>query len=366
MTLEIIILFILFFISHSIFLGIVLYNYSTAPKIPNSDIKIESKINLSVLIPTRNEENNIGNLLESLQRQTFPIHEIIVLNDHSADNTYEIVRDFAGTDTKIKLINGRALPGGWTGKNWACHQLAQQATGNIFLFLDADVILTKFAIANSVNLFVKKQTSMLSVFPTQLIKSMGERLIVPLMDWLLLSFLPLLTVYNLKNKIFSAANGQFILIDSKIYSLTGGHERVKSKVVEDMELSKLVKENGNKVITALGGESVFCRMYNSFSDAFDGFTKNFFRGFNVSKTVFLFFISSLLILFLVPLILLFIYPIFSVIVLMILLERVFVSILSGQNWIYNIFLHPFQIIIMYLIGLNSTFKKEIRWKDRVL
>lgn len=366
MTLEIIILFILFFISHSIFLGIVLYNFSTVPKISNNDIKIENSIKLSVLIPARNEASNIGNLLESLLRQTFPISEIIVLDDHSDDSTSEIVSSFVKADPRVKLIKGKSLPDGWTGKNWACYQLSKQAEGDTLLFLDADVILTKNAIANSVNLFVRKNASMLSIFPTQIIKSTGEWLIVPLMNWLLLTFLPLLTVYKLKNKIFSAANGQFILIDSKIYSLIGGHERVKSKVVEDMELCRLVKENGNKVITALGDESVFCRMYNSFNEAFDGFTKNFFRGFNLSKTAFLFFISSLVILFLAPLILLFTHSIFSLIVLMILLERVFVSILSGQNWIYNILLHPLQIIIMYLIGFRSTFKKEIKWKERVL
>ncbi|HSH52320.1 MAG TPA: glycosyltransferase [Bacteroidales bacterium] len=264
------------------------------------------------------------------------------------------------------LPRGKDLPESWTGKNWACHQLSTQAEGDTLLFLDADVILTKNAIANSVNLFVRKNASMLSIFPTQIIKSTGEWLIVPLMNWLLLTFLPLLTVYKLKNKIFSAANGQFILIDSKIYSLIGGHERVKSKVVEDMELCRLVKENDNKVITVLGDKSVFCRMYNSFNEAFDGFTKNFFRGFNLSKAAFLFFISSLVILFLAPFFLLLTNEVFSLIVILILIERVFVSILSGQNWMYNILLHPLQIIIMYLIGFRSTFKKGIKWKERVL
>src|SRR5690606_20443965 len=113
----------------------------------------------------------------------------------------------------LEYIPGEELPAGWTGKNWACYQLAARAKGKYLLFLDADVAVSPDAIQSAVFEFEGKNVQMLSVFPTQKIKSPGEWLIVPLMDWLILTFLPLLRVYKSARPSISAANGQFILFD---------------------------------------------------------------------------------------------------------------------------------------------------------
>lgn len=366
MNLEILIIFLLYFISHSIFLGIVLHNFSNAPRINKSKTNFKKHNNISVLIPARNEEKNIGIVLHSLLQQNYSIDEILVLDDQSTDNTSEKVNAFAEKDSRIKLLKGKPLPEGWLGKNWACHQLSQNAKGELLLFIDADVELSDNAVENSVRTFYENKVKMLSVFPTQKIKSIGEWLVVPLMNWLLLTFLPFRKVLTSKNDKYSAANGQFILIEKIIYDKIGGHESVKSKVVEDIELMRSVKAEGERAITCLGDEAIKCRMYSSLPDAINGFSKNFYRGFNTSRPVFLLLISIFIILFFVPIILLFVNYIFFLIVLLIIFQRIFVSFVSKQNWVVNLILHPFQMLFMFYIGVRSSSKRKHKWKERLI
>lgn len=364
MTLEILIIFLILFVSHSIFLAIVLHNLANAPKLERKNLKSDFQKKISVLIPARNEEKSIDKLLSSLLTQSAPLHEIIVLDDNSDDRTAEIVNKYSAVNENIQLLHGSPLPENWLGKNWACHQLSKEAAGNFLLFIDADVELHKNAVSGALKVFSDKQVSMLSVFPSQIIGSFGEWLVVPLMNWLLLNFLPLRTVLTSKRKNFAAANGQFILIDKKAYFNIGGHESVRDHVVEDMELAKLIKSSGRKIITCLGNNVINARMYQSFDDAVNGFSKNFYAGFGVSKPVFLLLITIFLVLFISPIFLLLVNYIFFLIILVIALERIFISILSNQNWLINLLLHVIQIPVMYYIGLKSLFKKSIVWKGR--
>jgi len=358
------ILFLLMFISHAIFLLIVLYNYNTAPKLSN--IPLEQKDNdlISIMIPARNEEKNISALLDSILRQSYSNYEILVLDDFSQDNTYSIINEYSKKDRRITVFKGSELPDDWLGKNWACYQLAQQAKGNYLLFIDADVTLAEHSIANAVNELKNKNASMLSVFPTQKIHGFGALLVVPLMNWLLLNFLPLKFVYKTKNRQFTAANGQFLLIETDVYKQIGTHQSVKDKVVEDMEIVRKVKSEGFKAITLLGNDSVFCEMYESFPEAFYGFSKNFYRGFNLPKSAFFLLITVLLILFLFPFFLIILNPVFVLICFLVIVERMFISILSMQNWLVNILLHPLQMIIMFAVGINSIASQKLKWKGR--
>ncbi len=364
MSIELLITFIFLFVSHSIFLGIILHNLANAPKIERVKRNLNNEISVSVLIPARNEESNIGKLLDNLLQQTFFVNEIIILDDYSNDSTPEIVEIFRERDNRIKLFKGNELPDGWLGKNWACHQLAQHSNGDYLFFIDADVELDPHSIENALYKLFIKNVSMLSVFPTQKIKSLGEWIVVPLMNWLLLTFLPFEKVLMSKNENYVAANGQFILIKRKTYDLIGGHKEVKGNVVEDMELARAVKRKNEKVITCLGDQAISCRMYESFGDSLNGFSKNFYPGFKVSKFVFLILITLFLILFFVPLFLILVNSIFIVIILLIMLERIFVSIMSRQNWLLNLALHFIQMPIMYFLGIRSLFKKNILWKGR--
>lgn len=360
-------MFIVLLISLSIFSLISIYNLFTAPVLKRQSHHSSEQKLVSVLIPARNEEKKIEKCIKVSLSQDYANKEIIVLDDNSTDNTYTMASSFSTSN--VKILKGKTLPPDWLGKNWACHQLADQANGEYLLFLDADVEVTPEVISSAVFELEKSNVTLLSIFPTQIIKSFGEHLIVPLMNWLLLTFLPLRFVYSTSSKAFVAANGQFMLWRKDDYFKIGGHEKVKNNVVEDMELARLAKHNKLKVKTMLGGKLVFCRMYESFNQAYNGFTKNFFAGFLLPPFLFLVIISFLLIAFVLPFLFL-MQPVYSfILIALILITRISVSIVSNQNLFINILLHPVQMLFMFWIGIISLIKfktKKLVWKQRKL
>lgn len=362
------ILFLVILIPVAISTIVVIYNFLTAPIVRESSIEIDESELVSVLIPARNEEKNIGSCLNFILAQDYKNLEVLVLDDQSDDSTKEIVQSFAEKYNNISCIDGDPLPRGWTGKNWACHQLSQEASGKFFLFIDADVELAPKAVSSALKILADTKTKMLSVFPTQRIKSFGEWVIVPLMNWLLLSFLPLRKVYSAKNKSFIAANGQFMLWERDTYFSIGGHKQVANAVVEDMELARKTKQH-DKIITLLGGNTIFCRMYSSFPDAFKGFSKNFYPGFNINPILFIGFVMFLFIVFAGSSLFAMINSKYLFVLTLIVLSRVLISVISHQNVLLNVFLHPLQMILMFVIGFNSVLSTKfgyISWKERKL
>ena len=368
MLIEIIFYFSLLFAAITFFIST--YNLLTAPRLKKQECGLTQDILVSVLVPARNEEKNIGECIDNLLNQTYKDFELLVLDDESEDATSKIVQEKIyeiTTKNKVKLITGKPLPNSWLGKNWACHQLSQQAEGDIFLFIDADVRLNPEAIESCICFKDKYNLDLITSFPTQKIKSFGEWLIVPLMNFLLLAFLPLKKVYSSPNKSFIAANGQFLLITRLAYERIGGHQAFKEKVVEDMEIARATKSSKLKVMTLLGDNSIDCRMYEGFGEAFQGFSKNFFPGFNTSPIIFTAFLIFIIIVFLLPFLMIFVNYDFLLIVLIILTGRLIISICSKQNFLTNIILHPLQMIVMTAVGVNSVHKtitKKLKWKGR--
>ncbi|MEL6824229.1 MAG: glycosyltransferase family A protein, partial [Calditrichota bacterium] len=144
-----------------IVLGITLSNVLFAPMLKNAPSPGKTPT-VSVLIPARNEEMNIGNCLTSLSAQTYPSLEIIVLDDQSSDKTTTIVQQHSLKDNRIRLIRGTPLKDGWTGKNWACHQLSKQASGNYLIFTDADTTHHPDAVRNSIGWMQARSLTLLS------------------------------------------------------------------------------------------------------------------------------------------------------------------------------------------------------------
>jgi glycosyltransferase involved in cell wall biosynthesis len=362
------ILFLLILIHVLISTLVVVYNFITAPVVKNSKMQIDESELISVLIPARNEEKNIGSCLNFILAQDYKNLEVLVLDDQSTDRTSEIIKAFSEKHKNIFYLKGEKLSQNWTGKNWACHQLSQKANGKYLLFVDADVELAPNAISSTAKIMAATKTKMLSVFPTQRIKSFGEWLIVPLMNWLLLAFLPLRQVYASRNNSFIAANGQFILWDRETYFSIGGHQQVANAVVEDMELARKAKQK-NKIITLLGGNVIFCHMYSSFPDAFKGFTKNFYPGFNLNPIIFICFVILLFFLFAVSSVFALTDSNYLVVVMLIVLSRILISQMSHQNLFLDVILHPIQMILMLVVGINSVVGTKLgyaAWKGRKL
>ena len=355
----------------SIFLGfitlVVFFNFFAAPVIKKESYRLRRRPLVSVLIPARNEAANIGGCLTHVLNQSYTKTEVIVLDDQSEDRTYNIVAEMKKKHPNLKLFRGKDLPQGWNGKNWACHQLSQKARGEIIIFVDADCTLAPWTIESALAMMERFGLDLLSSFPTQKLKKVAGFLLVPVMDWLLLSFLPLRMVYLSPHKSFVAANGQFMAFVRKRYDAIGGHKAVADQVVEDMELARAIKVRGFRMMTALGGPSISCTMYTSFSDAIRGFSKNFYPGFNTTPFRFSCMIAMFAFFYLVPFFLVFVYSGVLVPIGLICLQRILLAFTDRQNPITNVILHPLQMVLMVVVGINSmrvAEGKKIVWKGR--
>jgi len=321
---------------------------------------------VSILIPVRDEEENIGRLLEQLSNIAYANLEIMVYNDHSADATENIIKHWAAKEPTIKVINGRQLPQGWLGKNYACHQLSRAASGEILLFLDADVSIKKDFLKRSIHHFQKHELQLLSIFPKQLLLSIGEKVSVPLMNWILLSLLPLQLIRKSKNEALAAANGQFMMFNAKTYKAIWPHELCKSHMVEDIAIIKLFKQKDLESDTRLGDSDISCRMYDGLDAAVEGFTKNIFQFFgnSIFATISFGIATSI-----APMVLFYTMGLgwFLAYIAGVLLIRIFVSLASQQSVIQNLLLaFPQHIVFLVIIiqGLINSKQKKILWKGR--
>lgn len=357
--------FLFFFLIIRLLVSVV--NYFSFHKLPEKNDLDSSKL-VSILIPARNEELNIISLLKQIDSFSYPNFEVIVYDDNSTDNTRNLVAHFVEKNQKFKLVDGGDLEQGWLGKNYACHQLAKVAKGEYFLFLDADVKVKDGLIERSLGYFQKLDLHLLSIFPKQVFGSMGEKMSVPLMNWILLSLLPLVFIRNTRFSFFAAANGQFMLFKADTYKKQLPHKICRTEVVEDITIIKYFKTQGLKSDTILGNDLIKCRMYSSVSESIDGFAKNIFTFFGNSSVLTILFVGLLT---LAP---------FSIFVTLgvkwglvylmgVVLIRVFVSLASEQSVIQNVLLILAQHVVLLLIvlkKLNSIGNQKLKWKGRVI
>ncbi len=238
------------------------------------DIKATPKV--SVLIPARDEEININECLDSLLDQDYPNYEILVIDDNSGDRTWEILKQYAKKNKKIKVYKGKPLPEGWVGKQYACQQLIESADGEYLMFTDADTIHTSKSISWAITNILHHKADFMSAFLHHLIVSLGEALIVPAIYIMTTILMPLWKIPQQGNPFFSFAIGQFMICRKEPLLAIGGYNSFKDSLVEDMSLARAMKEHGYKTIFIDGKNYIHCRMYHSFKSAFKGLVKNMF------------------------------------------------------------------------------------------
>ena len=226
-------------------------------------------LQLSVIIPARNEEASLGSCLESLVSQTGVAYEIIVVNDHSTDRTAEIAASFAG----VRVIEAGFLPPGWTGKNNAVGCGAREARGEWLLFTDADTVHLPGSLARALAEAKEYKADMLSYSPEQIAVTFWEMAILPVVFAELARRYPPSKVSD-PNSPEAAANGQFILIRREAYDAVGGHAAVASEILEDVALARLVKASGRAIRFRYAADAVRTRMYRNLSQLREGWTKN--------------------------------------------------------------------------------------------
>jgi chlorobactene glucosyltransferase len=159
------------------------------------------------------------------------------------------------------VLQGTPLPPGWTGKNWACAQLAAAATAELLLFTDADVRWQPGAVHSVAATLQTLDADLLTVWPTQITHSWGERLTVPLMAMAVLGYLPVRLAHDFFHPLAAAANGQCMAFRRPAYTAIGGHAAVQAAIVEDIQLAEHIKAAGFKLRMADGAGLVACRMY---------------------------------------------------------------------------------------------------------
>lgn len=251
-------------------------NALTFPRL--NPVKPQDTLSVSILVPARNEADRIVQTLNSLQRQSYPDFELIVLDDGSNDGTLEIVQKIIQGDARAQVISGQPLPPGWLGKNWACHQLAQEAKGELLVFTDADVHWGRQALSAVVSLIERSGADMLTVWPTQRTETWTERLVIPMMMFVVIGYLPEILVRHTNWPVFAAANGQCLAFRRVAYDQVDGHKSVRDNIIEDMGLAWGIKRSGLKLVMALGNRLIETRMYTNWQEVLDGFAKNILAG----------------------------------------------------------------------------------------
>jgi len=256
---------------------------------------------LSVLIPARDEEANIGDCLRSLLAQEYPSYEVLVLDDHSTDRTLDTVQELAAGEKRLRVLIGAPLPPDWLGKHWACHQLAQAARGELLLFTDADTRHHPYALRDALAALLAEGTDMLTAFPREEVRSWAEVLVGPVSFWSLFSFTPLFLAHHLRLPQLSTAIGQFMLFRRPAFEQIGGYEAIRQHAADDVALARRVKAVGLRWRLVDGAARVRCRMYHSFGEVCEGFSKNLFAVFGYRAIPFGFVWLWLLLLFWEPL-----------------------------------------------------------------
>ncbi len=343
---------------------ITILNFYNRPCLPKSTFT--STTFISILIPARNEARNLPKLFESLEKQNFFNYELIILNDESTDETSAFVESYIKKNTRCKLINSMPLPQDWLGKNWACHQLSQNATGKYLFFLDADVELNEHFFESILNEIENRNLSLLSVFPDQIMVSVGEKIVVPTMHYILLSLLNLKWVYKLPFPTMAAANGQCMVFKNEIYQQHLFHHQVRNVITEDIEIMKLIKKQKLTGAVYLANNLIKCRMYKNYWESINGFSKNFISGFGNNI-----FLASFFVLSISGFYSSFIFSkiIVLLIIALIIAIKILISKMSNQNIFYNILFHPLQIISIVIILFKSIYLKlsgNNRWKGRAI
>jgi chlorobactene glucosyltransferase len=262
----------------AVMMAIAFHNHRHFPRLYAAQTRVDGML-ASALVPARNEVGSIGEIVVSLLCQDcLCLHELLVLDDHSTDETARIAREAAADDPRFVLLSGAPLPPGWLGKNWACHQLAQHARGDLLVFTDADVIWQPGALGAVSAAMESMQADLLTVWPTQITITWAERLVVPMMSFAVLAYLPIRWAHNLPYPSAAAANGQCMAFRRAAYERCGGHAAVAAKVLEDVLLAQRVKASGGKLRMADGAGLIQARMYHNWHEVLSGYAKNILAG----------------------------------------------------------------------------------------
>lgn len=260
-----------------VILAVSLINTFTVRVVKNKELTTISD-SVSILIPLRNESQNVPELLESvLTQRDIESYQVVTLDDNSSDDTAAQIDKFSSPN--LRKESGAALPDSWLGKNFACHQLAEKTNSDYLVFVDADVRLSPTAVSQSIALMKQLKWDFISPYPRQIAVTFLERVTQPLLQWSWFASLPLRLAEKLRKPSMVVANGQFFIVKRSAYLKAGGHEAIKSEVLDDLELGRSLVRSGFSGGVADGSKIAMCRMYNNSAELIEGYSKSQWRAF---------------------------------------------------------------------------------------
>jgi hypothetical protein len=257
----------------AIMFAVNLHYYREPPPAPGTGLQA-----VSILIPARNEAAAIGPALEAALQTRGIAYEIVVMDDNSTDETPAIVQALAAEHPHIRLAQAPPLPSNWNGKQHACWALAQAAHNPILCFVDADVRLGPECVARMVHFLESTNSSLVSGFPRQLTGTTLEWLLLPLIHFVLLGFLPIVRMRRGTDPSFAAGCGQFLMVRADHYFACGGHTQIRRTMHDGLRLPKLFRESGYRTDLADITAHATCRMYTTASQVWSGLAKNATEG----------------------------------------------------------------------------------------
>jgi hypothetical protein len=239
----------------------------------------------AVLIPARDEAANIGVCLERVLASSGVELTVLVLDDASTDGTGKIVRGIAGRDRRVRLVETQSLPAGWNGKQRACWLLAQEAEAAVMVFLDADVRVEPEAVGRCAAQMRATGAGLVSGFPRQTVVGWMERLLLPLIHFVLLGFLPLGRMRTGTDPAYAAGCGQFLMVEREAYFASGGHAAIRETRHDGLRLPQAMRRGGFKTELVDLTELAEVRMYTSAGAVWSGLAKNATEGLAAPKRI---------------------------------------------------------------------------------
>ena len=331
----------------------------------------------SVLVPARNEEDNIGDCIAGLLAQDYQDFQLIVLDDNSTDRTWEILEQFANKDERLRLIKGKSLPSDWLGKHWACHQLAEEADGELLLFVDADTVHGPDMLRCTAAAMSGEQAALISALPRQHVVTWSEMLSIPAFYLGMLCGVPMRLTRLQRNPLLFNCLGQFLVFKRAAYNASGGYAAVRQNIVDDLAIGRRIHAMGLCYRLLDGNGQVSCRMYRNFDQVWKGLTKSTFATFSFDP----FFMTLMQLLILA----IFVSPI-TVLIIALAQPVVPWALVGMSGWaivitlilwsisnyrfhfpLYLILIYPFSAIFMVVIAFASmvlTIQGKALWKGR--
>ncbi|MCA9203485.1 MAG: glycosyltransferase [Planctomycetales bacterium] len=343
---------------------------------PKDASQVSSGNLVSILIPARNEERGIAAAVEAALASEGVTVEVVVLDDHSTDRTARIVSALADDDERVRVHESPPLPPGWCGKQHACATLAELARGEVFVYLDADVQVTPHGVARAVAFLQQSKASLVSGIPLQVATTISEQLVIPLIHWVLLGFLPLGRMRHSVHPSYGAGCGQLFVTWADDYRTSGGHAKIRDSLHDGVKLPRAYRAAGLATDLFDATEVATCRMYRSGGEVWKGFEKNAIEGLAsprliVPTTVLLLAgqvlpLPLLLAASVVPLSFWGKMTLFAAVCAGY-APRVLAALRFQQSWL-SVVLHPIGVAVLLLIQWSALLKwligRPSHWKDR--